>query len=65
MSRTASKWLGNAFKLKNVQIVQAKPRACGPTYMRGRPEYAARIKCAGRCVGLMRAGLARIATPNI
>jgi len=36
--------------------------------MRVGPEYAARIKCAGRasprCAGLMRGGPTRIATPT-
>jgi len=27
---------------------RAGPQARGPTYVRGGPEYAARIKCAGR-----------------
>jgi len=28
--------------------MRASPRARGPTFMRGGPEYVARIKCAGR-----------------
>jgi len=38
--------------------VRANPRARGPTYMRGGPEYAPPIKCAGR------GGPTRIATPS-